>query len=142
MRVDSAGGFLSASLHTSRPRMLRLRVLLFWLLVLAVPLQGFAATTRLLCEGAHHSHATGAQGTHGHGHHAEAAAASADAAPSTPDGGAHQCGLCAACCHAIAIGDAYQLVFASPPPQASAPEGSAAVPTRGVRLPEKPPRFA
>jgi hypothetical protein len=129
--------------------MSRLRLLLFWLLVLAVPLQGFAATSKLLCgsagalqAGAGHVQAQGEDGHHVHADVQTPAqfAVAADAASALPDSTAHQCGLCAACCHAVASGYEYQLVFAAPAPQADLPEPGARITTRGLRLPEKPPR--
>ena len=141
---------LQASLESIR--MSRLRLLLFWLLMLAVPLQGFAATSKLLCDSAHGAHGYSSthlhaqKHAHQHAQHVDAASQAAAHAddPSltaaTTDGASHQCGLCAACCHAVAIAHQYQPVFASPAPQADIPEISARIPSRGLRLPEKPPR--
>lgn len=132
-------------------RMSRLRLLLFWLLVLVVPLQGFAATTKLLCDsarGAHGHSAADARGEeHDHSRHAHGNArlymdthADAGMTATSLDGPAHHCGLCAACCHAVALGHEFQAVFASPPPQADIPEVAASIPSRSTRQPEKPPR--
>lgn len=131
--------------------MSRLRLLLFWLLVLVVPLQGFAATTKLLCDSARAAHGHQAMEAAGEGHaHSHPARedsrlsvhthAEAGAAATSLDGPAHQCGLCAACCHAVALGHEVQAVFASPPAQADHPEVAASIPSRSMRQPEKPPR--
>jgi len=131
--------------------MSRLRLLLFWLLVLVVPLQGFAATTKLLCDSASGAHGQpgidASVAGHVHSHSADPAsepfAHTRDPAGMTatgPDGSAHQCGLCAACCHAVALGHAYQPAIASATLQADIPEVAASIPDRSMRVPEKPPR--
>jgi hypothetical protein len=133
--------------------MSRLRLLLFWLLVLVVPLQGFAATTKLLCDGARGAHglqavdAAGERHVHSHNVHAHSGLAAhmgartdAGTTATSLDSPAHQCGLCAACCHAVGPAHEYQPVFGSPAPQADIPEVAATMPSRSMRLPEKPPR--
>ena len=80
------------------------RTLLVWLLMLAVPVQGFAASAMLFCSPSHHQamsqlsnhHAMQAQ--HQHGDHANAMAADQTTAAKmdkTMDG---KCSACAACC--------------------------------------------
>ena len=148
---------LSASPRKLQPflestRMSRLRLLFFWLLVLAIPLQGFAATTKLLCGSAgmtshQHAEADSVGSEHSHLHHGRGegpyhsqvvdSSASLSAALDAP---AHQCGLCAACCHAVALSSAYQAEFALPPQLADAPEVHARIPDRDLRQPDKPPR--
>ncbi|GAB3758834.1 hypothetical protein GCM10028796_05100 [Ramlibacter monticola] len=131
--------------------MSRLRLLFFWLLVLAVPFQGFAATTKLLCGSpglvAHHrAEAERIGGEHFYAHHGSGEVpphsqvlpvASASAGMDAPG---HQCGLCAACCHALGSSPAYQLAFASPTTQGNAPEVLTRIADIGLRQPDKPPR--
>ncbi len=130
--------------------MSRLRLLLFWLLVLVIPVQGFAATSGLLCDrgGVHHHETVGphaGEKFHSHDLHtvaqvpAHSHAASGVSAPGV-DGPAHQCGLCAACCHAVAISHHHQPVLASSVPLADIPDIAAHIPSLSLRLPEKPPR--
>lgn len=85
------------------------RILLAWLLMLAIPLQGFAATAMLFCAPAHHSTmatklqpsnshhghdaASSASGTHAH----QATAAQAEPAKVNPLGGG-KCSSCTTCC--------------------------------------------
>ena len=133
--------------------MSRLRLLFFWLLVLAVPLQGFAATTQLLCGGpgavlhgrgeasvvagelsrAQHSRLGDEAAPHTHADEAAVAAPTGEAP-------AHQCGLCAACCHAVALAATNRLMIAVPLAPAQAPELVTLIPERAPRLPRKPPR--
>ena len=114
----------------------RFRSALMWLLLLALPLQGFAAVTMLNCGPNHqrmweaalaepagsHDHAT--RGHHQHemstaGNHHDTASADAETDPSS----VHQlnkltkfkCSACAACCIGVALPTA-ALAFASMPP--------------------------
>jgi hypothetical protein len=106
----------------------KLRILLMWLVALAVPVQGFAAASMLGCGPGHHG-TTGAQahagpmhehasGTsqHAHGvdldgdsssHHPDASAAAAHGdtpeAPAEGKSGAGSCSACASCCLAAAL---------------------------------------
>ena len=134
--------------------MSRLRLLFFWLLVLAVPLQGLAATTKLLCSGAeaaarHHLHGAVTEGGHAHAHQVDASdhvpphghAGTGTFASSGLDAPGHQCGLCAACCHAIGLSPAEQMLAVLVAPKvAAALEPVARVPDRTLSIPDKPPR--
>lgn len=125
-----------------------LRALFVWLLVLALPVQGWAAATMVSC-GQHHgasSHAVAdGHDAHVHGGHADALADGtktdhSDAAPAHAS--AHTCSACAACC----------LVGALPSPVLTVPVDAAArtvfaalQPEVGVFAadgPERPPRQA
>ena len=142
--VKPAGGLLRYSLGMSQ----LVRSLFVWLLVLALPTQGWAAATMASCN-QHHSasshaaddgHVAHAHGDHGH--------ALADAAGGTPidaesaHASAHTCSACAACCS----------VGALPSPVLTVPEGAAAPtvfaalqPSVGIFAadgPERPPRQA
>jgi hypothetical protein len=148
-----AGAVAPAAVYTA-PMPHRLRTALMWLLLLALPLQGFAAATMLTCGPNHHRlpvHAAAAS-VHDHGHdhgngngqhhahaheHAPAPAqadaeaavdVAADRAPSSHamDQGAKSKSKCSACA-ACCIGAALPaaaLVFA-PFDAATAPVGSA-----------------
>jgi len=138
----------------------RLRVFLFWLLMLAVPLQGFAAASMGLCGTAkapvsvamvdtHASHASHGDSQYDHKMHAhhEAAAephqqhATADThhdAASHVDG-FHKCASCAAC-HAVALMDLVHGEQIHSSPQAEMAEPASAMATQVPRVPDKPPR--
>lgn len=134
--------------------MTRLRLLLACLVMLAIPLQGFAAATMLFCApGAPHHAAASGGGTHGaagHDHAAhshapsqasqQAAQDAVDAAHLTAADAAHACSVCAACCHSVAISDATALRAVAPPPQFHRTEAPVAVVSRPAVVPEKPPR--
>jgi hypothetical protein len=78
-----------------------LRAFLMGMLMLAVPLQGIAATTMLLCGPGHGgaSHASAEPAMHAHGAHHDA-----DAADETSGLEAKgKCSACASCCSAVAL---------------------------------------
>lgn len=90
------------------------RVLLMWLLAVALPVQGVAAATMQFCGAAHHPQKQQVQGAdHGHGaahaeadgHHVGAAgpAGEASAASDLSPHGQQKCSACAACCAGSAL---------------------------------------
>lgn len=92
------------------------RIALMWLIALAVPLQGFAATSMLFCApaheaAAHHEHPGHDHVQHGHAHHAAAPDAHASAGMNHDDAGAQsadkssatKCSVCASCCSAVTM---------------------------------------
>jgi hypothetical protein len=87
----------------------RLRLFLMWLLMAAIPLQGLAAASMLFCAAATHdakvqaSHVS-ASVWHDHSSHVHAGPVAKQTAglDKAPDA-THECGLCAACCHSIAV---------------------------------------
>lgn len=94
------------------------RIALAWLLAVALPIQGYAAQTMLLCGPA--SHQAGlVEGHAGPGHDHAAMAQGGD--QGQHDAGQHagphtgKCSLCAACCNAVAI-LASAMSFAVAPP--------------------------
>jgi hypothetical protein len=127
------------------------RSLFVWLLVLALPVQGWAAATMASC-GQHHGAASHAAADGHAGHdarahdahgHAPADADDADLGDAEPaHASAHSCSACAACCSE----------GARPSPVLTVPAGAAAPtvfaalqPTVGVFAadgPERPPRQA
>lgn len=140
--------------------MSRFRTLLVWLVMAAIPLQGLAAASMLFCGmGAHHAPAQqiaavkhmkamqaadGATGGHDHSKHGHAAAEQPEKSIDTsntqlPDA-SHKCGVCASCCHSIAIAEFPQLVAFAPAPQADLVEPFVLIQARPSPVPDKPPR--
>ncbi|WP_407646661.1 DUF2946 family protein [Caenimonas koreensis] len=133
--------------------MLRLRVVLAWLLLLALPLQGFAAASMLYCgpagKAALASVATHAHGephahdgkvAHDHQHdHVSPGSQPHEADQQLPDAG-HSCGVCGACSHSVAITETPHLVNPTPVPHVLRSEFFVAFPTRPSPVPDKPPR--
>lgn len=125
--------------------MARFRLLLAWLLMAALPLQGFAGAAMLFCGGvpAHHVQATGMHDHAGHDHmaHARSDADAQDRADAKQLPSAlHTCAICAACCHAVAITQADPAV---PLPAVPSPLLQAALGpmhSQPARVPDKPPR--
>jgi hypothetical protein len=83
------------------------KMALFWLLLVTLPTQGFAAVSMLFCESTHH--ATTASSAMTHGHHHDAARAADDPADMTAthhhgqatshdSGHRPACGGCMSCC--------------------------------------------
>ncbi len=142
--------------------MVRLRWFLACLVLLALPLQGALAASMRLCLPAGEPVAVSAGPGHaadpaaGHHHHAAADAAgmghapggSGDTAdahaglPDVPDGAdlQHTCDLCAACGHAAALPAVTTPVAASTGVVAHPALAPARIDTRGLPVPDKPPR--
>jgi hypothetical protein len=146
-----------------------LRYLLLCLMVLALPMQGFAAASMLHCGGAgsetalqiqspsdarHQGGGSHHHGDGGHGQQGDAAAhahapdlqaqalasdAPASAAAAWPDA-SHHCGACAACCNLVALSEFPLAVVAVPASATRQLEPAPAVYAAPLRLPEKPPR--
>lgn len=124
--------------------MSRLRTLLAWLVLAAIPLQGLAAASMLYCgtdapaaqqqgQTAHHEHATHGTGTHG------GAAPQADIDKQLPDA-THKCGVCASCCTGLAIVAFAPLLIFPSLPQAESAEPFVLIHARPSQVPDKPPR--
>lgn len=137
--------------------MQRFRHLLLCLMMLALPLQGFAAASMLYCgmgaghdakaaqmemRSSHHSMADVMVMPHDH----EKQDATAQIAKQSPDSqkqlpnSSHKCGVCAACCSVIAIADFPQTAEARSSPKADLAEPFVLIHAVPSRLPEKPPR--
>lgn len=95
------------------------RALLVWVMVIAMPLQGLAASAMLLCGPGHDraglTHEVQAH-DHGHGHGGDPAHAEVSADPDadsaegrSPHHGQHTCSVCASCCAAFALPAAFVL---------------------------------
>lgn len=99
------------------------RTLLVWLMLLAIPLQGFAAASAALCDAAKAPAASHVAGGMDGGHCAEPESAAPDSpAPDSPA----KCSSCAFCCVGMAIAPAFA-ALASPRPLASEPIDYAAM---------------
>lgn len=139
------------------------RLLLACIVMLAVPLQGFAATTMLLCGGGtgHHGLArtvtegtlgylAAASGGHDHSKHDHSAHERASLNATAGDAGepearahvdvAHKCGACASCCHLVAISVSTQPVSPSQLPQSDLTEPTVLLSSLPANVPDKPPR--
>jgi hypothetical protein len=126
--------------------MSRIRLLLAWLVLAAIPLQGFAAASMLFCGSGQrqqsqvqvHASAGHDHAAHGHGPAAKVGQA-ADSATQLPDS-SHQCGVCASCCHSAAITETPRAIALAPPPQSRAAEPFVLIHPRPSTVPDKPPR--
>ena len=124
----------------------RWRVLLAWMLMVAVPLQGLAAGSMLFCAAATHEVAASASplkqhdhSTHSH-HSGDAVEKAAPAAQVTIADVQHQCSVCAACCHSVAISELPAMSQAVPAPQADLADPFVLIVSHPSPLPDKPPR--
>jgi hypothetical protein len=139
--------------------MSRFRTLLAWLIMAAIPLQGLAAASMLFCGmGAHHAPsqqvgsmkqapvhvADKATGEHDHSAHSHAAPEQAKKSADTSTGklpdASHKCGVCASCCHSVAIAEFPALVAFATAPQADLVEPFVLIQARPSPVPDKPPR--
>ena len=138
--------------------MLRVRCLLVWLIVAVIPLQGLAAVSMLLCEtgvrhapaqvaAAHHEQLSSAgiasgpydPSQHSHADGVQVKKAGENTGNKLPDS-AHKCGVCASCCHSVAITEFPSLLAFAPLPQAEWAEPFVLIQPRPSSVPDKPPR--
>lgn len=139
--------------------MSRFCTFLLWLMMLAMPVQGFAAASMAYCGvGAAHKtvssvnstsqapqhHADNAQEGHAQAMHDEmlqvtAPDQSVDIQNQLPDA-THKCGVCASCCNLIGIAVIPQLIAVHASPDVRYLEPLALRYTVPSGLPEKPPR--
>ncbi|RQP22760.1 hypothetical protein [Piscinibacter terrae] len=112
------------------------RLLILWLIAVALPVQGVAAATMLHCKAAE------SPAHEGHGHHHGAMGASHAAHSHQHDNGKSTCSVCAACCCAAAL-PALPIVLAAPE-QAASPLAVPHLPAAAFLTsgPERPPRTA
>jgi hypothetical protein len=148
--------------------MSRFRLFLAWLVMAALPLQGFAAASMLSCGMAQASKVSQAGALDGHAHPAAEASAGHDGhamrahathAPASHDGthsgagpgaghgvhgdhgkSAHSCPVCASCCQVAAVSGFQPLPMADPVPDAEPPQPVVRMATRTTTVPDKPPR--
>ena len=128
--------------------MLRLRILFAWILMAALPMQGFAAASMLFCGmGAQHQHTAEASAPHDHaamhGHTTSVEQGHAQAADLTPGASTdtgHKCSICAACCNGVAIVGVNYVVAMAPAPQVELAEPFVLIHALPSPVPDKPPR--
>ena len=124
----------------------RMRWLMTWILLLALPVQGFAAANMVNCAAAHHQMAQGPQSDHRH-HHSALAGAAGEQHGKHAD---HQigklakfkCSACASCCIGAALQPAPLAALSPAPvmaPDAFVPASRIGFVTDG---PDRPPRIA
>ena len=127
--------------------MLIFRLLVAWLIMAALPLQGLAAASMLYCDqtaaavattlGAYEAHAEHDHhqpSAHGHDGHAADHADAADHANAD-----HKCPICALC-QVVAIPEYPPLLAWADPPSADLPQPRVPALTRAPPRPDKPPR--
>ena len=142
--------------------MSRIRLLLAWLLMATIPLQGLAAASMLFCGMEVQDMPVQAQATvhtvavtrapagahdhsqHDHSRHGKAAPAKAvktpgDIAGKLPDT-SHKCPVCASCCSLVAITEFPPLALVAPASQAELAEPFVLIHARPLPVPDKPPR--
>lgn len=127
---------------------LNVRAILVWLMLLAVPLQGFASVTKLLCaptpSGAGHGYVQTIAITHAAAAKARANHAglardhTAVPAHQHPDG---KCGACASCCSGAVMTPSFMpLVPEHAAQSVSIPDDTRRLASVDLALPERPPR--
>ena len=136
--------------------MSRLRLVIAWLMMAAIPMQGLAAATMAFCTGAHHQptaqaktknstahrHEDGAVHDHGEAPVVEQEhklSKAPSGAKSLPDA-SHKCGVCASCCYTVAIAQTVSLPAFIPLPQAELAEPFVLIHASPSPVPDKPPR--
>lgn len=142
----------------NRPVMYRIRMLMAWVLLAALPLQGLAAASMVYCGPAGKAvasqvHAASADDQHGHAHGAGAGehvlqgpgAMDHASMDHSADGNAlpdskHTCSICAACGNAAAITPSSHALAAPAASQSLAALPLPALHSRAPALPDKPPR--
>lgn len=134
--------------------MLRVRLILAWLLMAAVPLQGWAAATMLFCgpmQPAVHApaHKAGGQADHRASHEPHAPGVHAQHAAHEDGAGdhphpvgdeSHACSACAACSHSVALAQTQLPAAVSDIPRDELAEPLVAVLALPTPVPDKPPR--
>jgi hypothetical protein len=141
--------------------MLRFRLILAWLLLAALPLQGWAAATMLFCGPAQRdavvakAHSPGQAISHHHmdpANHDMQAAHGQHQADTTGDignghhgaktvaDGSHTCGVCASCCNGVALAQTQHSPSIAVAPRADLAEPLTVVLARPSPVPDKPPR--
>ena len=116
--------------------MLRFRTLLLWLMVLALPLQGFAAASMLFCGAGASSSSDLVLASPAMAHHA----ADNSGVQQKHFGATHKCSACAACCSAVWINELPVTAAAESPPPSDLFEPIVLIQVVTSPLPEKPPR--
>ena len=122
------------------------RLLVAWLVLAALPLQGAAAASMLFCDraGAAVAHAAVQEehADHDHSHHqvsAHEGHAAEHEDPAAPGHGDHKCPICALC-QVVAIPESMSIVPSADSPSADLPQPRVLALTRAPPRPDKPPR--
>jgi hypothetical protein len=122
-----------------------LKSLLVWLLLLALPFQGYAAASMLPCAPAHVAASASAMMGGAHHDHSKMLAAQqagshhgAEKAPAKHHGNG-QCNACSACCPANLMVTSFQLA-SDTPHFATVPFKTGFMPVVALALPERPPQ--
>lgn len=130
-----------------------LRLLLAWILMLAIPVQGFAAASMLFCgpnmshhaQEAKHQDSSGTP-THDHKQNVNEVKDSVDKGGVKLGDGKpapdlmHKCAVCASCCNAVALPQATLIVVPEVPVHAGPDEPTVAAYSRPLLVADKPPR--
>lgn len=117
----------------------------------AIPLQGLAAASALMCApGVHgggvqattapHDHEDGQQAQAEHSHATQAQLKTVDDPNQKVAATPHKCGVCAFCCHSVAIAEMPRIVAVTPAPQTPWAEPFVLIHSRPAQVPDKPPR--
>jgi hypothetical protein len=139
------------------------RIFFAWLVIAALPLQGWAAASMQFCDqagpaavqpsehgqaGHHDADARLGHGMpHGEHGHVHSAGPDEDPAPlenvqagdSSPQG-KHACPICATCCSLVALPEHEALILTSELPSTEPPQSSVRILLRAPPRPDKPPR--
>lgn len=127
--------------------------LLAWIVMFAIPVQGFAAASMLFCgqgtghhaQAAEHKHPAGTP-AHDHAQHQPEFKPALDQGPvKLGDGKSaldlmHKCSVCASCCNAVALPQSALILTPDLPLQADPAEPLMAAYSRPLLVPDKPPR--
>lgn len=122
----------------------RMRLLLAWLMMAAIPLQGFAAASTLFCRAfaqdvePHSMHAGSPD--HDSRHLAGSSNPVPDDAKQVSPGAESACIMCAACGHALAIAEIPSVVAATIAPRAGVADPFVLIGDPHPPVPDKPPR--
>lgn len=136
--------------------MLSFRTLLLWLMMLALPLQGFAAVSMLFCGTGASSSSNLVLDSPAMEHHAanvgfvqhehSGLMGMDETSPQSPHvqkhftDATHRCGICAACCSVVWINDFPVSAAVRSLPRSDLAEPVVLIQVVTSRLPEKPPR--
>lgn len=130
------------------------RIALAWLLAVALPIQGYAAQTLMLCGPAHHQRSVmDGHAAHGHDHgamahadmaHAETHADASDVDKTPPAKSSHagKCSACSSCCNAAALTTTVLSFAVAPPDLPQVPTIELAYDRVMVGGLERPPRLS
>jgi hypothetical protein len=127
--------------------------LVAWIIMFAIPVQGFAAASMLFCgqgtshhaQVAAHQHPTGTS-AHDHAQNQPEFKPALDNGAVTPGAGMkapdlmHKCSVCASCCNAVALPQTALVVVPDLHLQADPADPLMAAYSRPLLVPDKPPR--